>query len=194
MKRISTPLMILLLAACGDGGDPTEGKSAEQLRREIEAVATPKPLPEDEQPPFRLRPLKVGEVRQYISDRPACVLIYQDRIFFATGGTDGLARIDGRPVWLAASGPVSTSGGFFTAEGATISIGRVGQYAGRAEAYVPGWRVGVAVGGAKEILPQRFEGSWTCRSRFAPKQVRPISSWSGAVQQPVAKKGALSAG
>jgi hypothetical protein len=175
LRKLACLFPILLCSACGDRSDPTEGKSAEQLRREIEAVATPKPLPKDKPPPFRLRPLKVGEVRHFVADRPACLLVYRDRIFFATGGPYGIARIDGRPVRLAAGGPVSTTGGFFTAEGATISIGRPGQYAGRAEAYVPGWRVDVAVGGAKEILPQRFEANWTCRDRFAPEQVRPIS-------------------
>ena len=175
MRRLPFMLAALLLASCGEGADPTAGKSAEQLRREIEAAATPKPLPEDRPPPFRLRPLKVGEVRGYLENRPACLLVYRDRIVFATGGADGIARIDGRLVRLAASGPVANTGGFFTAEGATLSIGRVAQYAGGAEAYVPGWRVDVAVGGAKQILPQRFEGSWTCRKSFMPGQVRPIS-------------------
>ncbi len=64
---------------------------------------------------------------------------------------------------MIASGPVGSTGGFFRAEGATISIGRIAQYAGRAEAYVPAWPVDVAVGGAAEIVPQRFEARWTCR-------------------------------
>jgi hypothetical protein len=165
----------LLLASCGGSGDPTEGKSPEQLRREIEAVATPKPPPEDRPPPFRLRPLKVGEVRQYVGGHPACMLVYRDRIFFTTISMEGIARIDGRLVRLTASGPVAGSGGFFRAEGATISIGRVAQYAGRAEAYVPAWAVDVAVGGAREIKPQRFEASWTCRRRVSPEQVRPTT-------------------
>ena len=143
------------------------------MRREIEAVATPKPLAKDLPPPFRLKPLKVAEVREYLGEVPACVLSYRNRIFFATRGIDGLARIDGRLVRLVASGPVAATGGFFTAEGATLSIGRVTQYAGAAEAYVPGWAVDVAVGGARQILPQRFQASWTCRLRFAPEQVRP---------------------
>jgi hypothetical protein len=174
-RRLACMLALLSLAGCGARGDPTEGKSPEQLRREIEAVATPAPLPENKPPPFRLRALKVGEVRDYVADRRACLLVYRDRIVFAAVGAEGIARIDGRLVRLAAGGPVSTTGGFFTAEGATMSIGRPGQFAGAAEAYVPGWRVEVAVGGAKEILPQRFEAKWTCRERFAPGEVRPIS-------------------
>lgn len=184
LRNIGCVLIFLLGAACGESGDPTAGKSPEQLRREIEAVATPPLLPKDRPPPFRLRPLKVSEVRDYVGDRPACMLVYRDRIFFSTIGMEGIARIDGRLVRLTASGPVAGSGGFFRAEGATISIGRVAQYAGRAEAYVPAWAVDVAVGGAPEIKPQRFEGSWTCRERFAPEQVRPVAALRGPLPVP----------
>ncbi len=138
-------------------------------------MATPKVLPKDEPPPFRLRALKVGEVREFIGERPACVLVYRDRIVFTAAGTEGVARIDGRLARLAAAGPVGGSGGFFKVDGATISIGRVGQYAGRAAAYVPGWPVQVAVGGATAIKPQEFEASWTCRSGFSPGAVRPTA-------------------
>ncbi len=155
--------LLLLLAACGEAEDPTAGKSDEQLRREIEAVAVPKPDPKDLPPPFRLRPLKVSEVRQYVGARPACLLLYRDRIFFVTNGNQGIGNVDGRTRQLIATGPVGSTGGFFTTGGATISIGRTAQYAGRAEAYAPAWPVDVAVGGAAEILPQRFEARWTCR-------------------------------
>lgn len=158
--------MLLLLAGCGGGGsDPTAGKSDEQLRREIEALAEPKPIAKDEPPPFRLRPLKVGEVRQHVGGRPACILVYRGLVFFVTSGDRGIANVDGRTAELVATGPVGPTGGFFSGQGATISIGRFAQYAGRAEAYAPAWPVDVAVGGAKEIMPQRFEGSWTCRRR-----------------------------
>lgn len=163
--RRPASIVLLLAAGCGGEGDPTAGKSDEQLRREIEAVATPKPLPEDEPPPFRLRPLKVGEVRQYVGGRPACILIHRGLVFFVTTGSRGIANVDGRTAELAATGPVGPTGGFFSAPGATISIGRVAQYAGRAELYAPAWPVDVAVGGAKEIMPQRLEGRWTCRNR-----------------------------
>jgi hypothetical protein len=161
-RQISLALL-LLLAACGEAEDPTAGKTDEQLRREIEAVAVPKPDPKDLPPPFRLRPLKVGEARLYIAGRPACILIFKDRIFFVTNGNQGIANIDGGTRKMVATGPVGSTGGFFTAAGATISIGRIAQYAGRTEAYAPTWPVDVAVGGAAEILPQRFEARWTCR-------------------------------
>ena len=155
--------LLLLLAACGGAEDPTAGKSDEQLRREIEAVAVPKPDPKDLPPPFRLRPLKVGEVRPYVGEGPACVLLFQGRIFFVTNGNRGIANVDGGTRELIAGGPVGSTGGYFTAPGATVSIGRIAQYAGRAEAYAPAWPVDVAVGGAADILPQRFEARWTCR-------------------------------
>jgi hypothetical protein len=160
------PVLFLAAAACGGSEeDPTAGKSDEQLQSEIEALATPKPLPNDEPPPFRLRPLKEGEVRQHVAGRPACFLIHRGVVFFATTGNRGIANVDGRTADLVATGPVGPTGGFFSAQGATISIGRVAQFAGRAAAYPPSWPVDVAVGGAKEIMPQRFEGSWTCRTR-----------------------------
>ncbi len=87
-RHVSSAIL-LLLAACGGAEDPTAGKTDEQLRREIEAVALPKPEPKDLPPPFRLRPLKVSEVRQYVGERPACILLFQDRIFFVTNGNQG---------------------------------------------------------------------------------------------------------
>lgn len=164
-------LALLLLASCGGGeSDPTAGKSEEQLRREIEAVATPPVKAEDKPPPFRLRPLRVREVSEFVAGRPACFLAMRGPVMFVAAGAEGLANIDSRVRRLAASGPVGGSGGFFTAEGATISIGRVGQYAGSAAAYAPFWRAEVAIGGGKEIKPQEFEGEWSCRSGAAAPQ------------------------
>jgi hypothetical protein len=157
-------LLALLLAAGCSSEKPVQEKSAEELRREIEAVATP-PTLKKEAPRFRLAPISAAEVQAYAGDRPACVLLLGDRMLFVTNGNQGLARIDGQLRRLIASGPVGPTGGFFSIPGATVSIGRIGHYAAGAEAYVPAWTVAVAVGGS-EGKPGEFDAGWTCRRRL----------------------------
>jgi hypothetical protein len=165
-SRFAASLVLLLAASCGSE-QPVTDKSPEQLRREIEALSTPPSL-KKEVPKFRLRPLTLDEVRSYAGEGPVCLVLVGERVLFVTNGNQGLARIDGRLARLTASGPVGPSGGFFAAEGATLSIGRIGQYAGEAAAYAPSWTAIVAIGGAaRGVKPQQFDAGWTCRRRLS---------------------------
>lgn len=164
--RLAASLVLLLAAGCGSE-QPATDKSPEQLRREIEELSTPPSL-KKKVPKFRLRPLTLAEVRSYAGEGPVCLVLVGQRVLFVTNGSQGLARIDGRLTRLTASGPVGASGGFFVAQGATLSIGRIGQYAGEAAAYAPSWTAMVAIGGAaRGEKPQQFDAGWTCRKRLS---------------------------
>jgi len=153
---------LLLAGGCGSQSDPTAGKSGEQLRREIEAVATPPVPPEQRPPPPRLAPLTAAEVNGFVQGRASCLLVQMNQVLFATVGATGIARVDRQIRELRAKAPVAGSGGFFAAPGVSLSVGRVGQYAGEAAAYAPDWRAAVAVGGLRGRKPERFEARWRC--------------------------------
>jgi hypothetical protein len=160
--RLTLGTLALLLAACGREEDPAASMSDEQLRREIEAAATPPVPPEKRPPPPRLAALTAGETAAFVQGRTFCMVTEGDRRLFVTVGPLGLARVDGQLRQLRASGPVAGSGGFFAAEGVSISIGRGGQFAGDAAAYAPDWAAQLSVGGSGSGLPQRFDVRWRC--------------------------------
>ena len=156
---------IAVLAACGDEQQSPDEKSAEQLTREIEAVAEVKPKPKEGDLPLSLVPLKRMDLAQLAPGSGACFLFRGDKIYLATTGSDAILRINGRPTHVLAAGPVGSTGGFFSARHVRVSIGRTGSYAPGAANYVPGWLADVAVRYGPEGKSNYAKASWTCRSR-----------------------------
>jgi hypothetical protein len=157
-------LSAFAVAGCGPEREQTASeKSAEQLTREIEAVAELKPPVKEGDLPISLVPLKRSDLAQLSHGPIACYLFRGEKIYLATTGADAILRINGRLTHVLAGGPVGPTGGFFTARDTRVSIGRTGKYAGRAADYVPGWLADVAVRAGPEAMAQHATGSWTCR-------------------------------
>ncbi len=159
---LSALALFFLTAACSSE-QSVEEKSADQLAREIEAVAELKPEPDESKRAIQLVPLKRGDLQQLGLGPAACFLFRGEKIYLATSGGHAVLRINGRPTHVLAGGPVGSTGGFFTARDVRVSIGRTGKYAGRAEDHVPGWLAEVAVRAGPDAMAQYATAHWTCR-------------------------------
>lgn len=159
---LSAVVLLSLTGACSSE-QSVEDKSADQLAREIEAVAELKPEPDESERPIQLVPLKRADLQQLGPGPAACFLFRGDKIYLATSGGHAVLRINGRPTYVLAGGPVGSTGGFFTARDVRVSIGRIGKYAGRAEDHVPAWLAEVAVRSGPDAMAQYATAHWTCR-------------------------------
>ena len=163
-RRWLTALALVAFAAgCGEEQQPAEEKSAEQLAREIEAVAEVKAPVKESDLPITLVPLKRGDL-ELLGEGPRCFLFRGEKIYFASAANHGALRINGRLTPVLAGGPVGPTGGFFTARDIRVSVGRTGRYAGRAADYVPGWLAEIAVRAHRDGMAQYALGRWTCRT------------------------------
>ena len=163
-RRWLTALALLAFAgACAQEQQPAEEKSAEQLAREIEALAEVKPEVKESELPITLVPLKRADLAQ-LGPGPRCFLFRGDKIYFASAANHGLLRINGRLTPVLAGGPVGPNGGFFRALDVRVSVGRTGRYAGRAADYVPGWLSEIAVRAHRDGMAQYAMARWTCRT------------------------------
>jgi hypothetical protein len=133
----------------------------DQLERVVENVRVEKKNPEPE--PSRLAPLAESEVPASFKAPPLCRLSGDGRLLLVARGGRALARADGRLRTLAFGGPVNPEGGFFTAPGLSVDIGRHAPVASRAEVPGLGWPVGVTIGGKAATQPvEKLDGVWTC--------------------------------
>ncbi|HEX8573075.1 MAG TPA: hypothetical protein VF759_10015 [Allosphingosinicella sp.] len=163
MLRPLALLAVACLAACGDREDDdpvARANSAEELENRLEKLADR--TSEDIEPPLRLANLKEGDLGSEFRAEPACRLHRDGRLILVVTRAGAVARLDGRRVPLAVAGPVGPTGGFFTAPGATISVGRVAPYAGDAESYAPGWPARLSIGGDPERPIEKHEATWIC--------------------------------
>ena len=155
---------LLLLGACSDG--PVEdveprANSVEELSNRLDKLSDR--TSEDIEPPPRLGVLRAEEIAAPLGAGPACSLHKDGRSYLVVSDAGALARIDGRRVALAVSGPVGPTGGFFTAPGVTVSIGRIRPTAAGADEYGRGWPARVTIGGDRERPIEKHEAIWTCR-------------------------------
>ena len=160
--RFPPLLPALLLAACEGQGDDAvpRANSVEELANRLDKLADR--TSEDIEPPQRLAFLKRGDLAPEHLSRPGCRLHQDGRLLLAVNAAGAVGRIDGRRVKLAVSGPVGPTGGFFTAPGVTLSVGRKVANAGSAEEYSRGWPARLSIGGDSKRPVERHQATWIC--------------------------------
>ena len=156
--RIFATAVTLLACACGTerAQEPVDAAAADALANRIEAVAE---LEEKEPPPPpRLAALAPADIPPAFLAGPSCRLQQGDRLLLIATSKGAVVRADGRVMQLRVAAPAGPSGGFFEADGVTVSIGR------RAEAAAdPGASVaGATVGGDPRRSIERITARWSC--------------------------------
>ena len=151
----------LLIAGCQSENDEGQSQlSADELANRIEVLAVAKT--DEEMMPQRLGTIAPGEVGLRFRGRPFCRLERNGRTLLIARGNVALVRVDAQLRVLGAGGPVLSSGGFFTGPGVTISVGRRGGVASRADAPGIAWPASVTVGGADKVPLQKLDAEWRC--------------------------------
>jgi hypothetical protein len=154
--------LFVLAASCGRAADEREpqANSPAELENRLENLADP--TPPKEAPPPRIAFLKEVDLGSDFRTEPACRFHREGKLMLVVTAVGGVARVDGRRVPLAVSGPVGPTGGFFTAPGVTLSVGREGHYPGEPAGAAGDWPAGITVGGDREREIERVDGRWRC--------------------------------
>jgi hypothetical protein len=162
MSRAFLLIAPFLLAACGgsEEDDRPRANSVEELENRLEKLADR--TSEEIEPAPRLSPLTRADLGSEFRANPACRLHRDRRLYLVVNAAGAIARIDGRRVPLAVSGPVGPTGGFFTAPGVTVSVGRTEPTGNDAAEYGLGWPARATVGGDKERPLEKQEATWIC--------------------------------
>lgn len=162
MPRCLFLLATILLAACGgpEEDDRPRANSVEELENRLEKLADR--TSEEIEPAPRLSNLKEADLGPQLRSDPACRLHRDGRILLVVNAAGAVARIDGRRVPLEVSGPVGPTGGFFTAPGVTVSVGRTEPTGNDAAEYGMGWPARATVGGDMERPLEKHEATWIC--------------------------------
>jgi hypothetical protein len=163
MIRALAMLLPLLLTACGSAEDDAvaQANSVEELSNRLDKLSDR--TREDIEPAARLADLLPADIGPELRSEPACRLLREGRPILVANGAGAAARIDGRRVALAISGPVGPNGGFFKAPGVTVSVGRIRPLTGEAESYDRDWPARVSIGGDPERPIEKYQATWTCR-------------------------------
>lgn len=161
-RLLPTLAAFLLLAACGGGEEQAEPRanSQEELENRLDKLADR--TSEDIEVPARLGDLVQSDLSPELRAEPACRLRRNGRLVLTVNRAGAVARIDGRRVPLAVSGPIGPTGGFLTAPGVTVSVGRLDPPVPGADEYARQWRARVTIGGDKERAIEKHDSTWIC--------------------------------
>ncbi len=162
MRTLGLPIA-LALAGCG-GGEAESPLNNQQLARVIENIAEAQPEREEEPPAVALVEIRREDLERELRPGAGCDFSESGRLLFVAVAGDALAKVNGRPVHFAASGPAGATGGFFTAgERFTISVGRLGE-AGVTVDESTTWpaRLVLTERGRDEGGEVRIDGAWRC--------------------------------
>src|SRR5687768_3434063 len=110
MKPVLPLVAALMLAACGgpEEDDRPRANSVEELENRLEKLADR--TEEEIEPAPRMSFLKEADLGPELRSNPACRLHRDGRLLVVVNAAGGAARIDGRRVPLAVSGPVGPTG------------------------------------------------------------------------------------
>ncbi|HEX9965822.1 MAG TPA: hypothetical protein VGB04_12665 [Allosphingosinicella sp.] len=161
MARLLHLSALLLLAGCGatEEDDRPRANSVEELENRLEKLAVGESV---EPEPARLGFLKESDLGPELRANPACRLHKDRRLYLVVNAAGAVARIDGRRVPLAISGPVGPTGGFFSAPGLTVSVGRTEPTGNDAAEYGMGWPARATIGGDRKRPLEKQEATWIC--------------------------------
>ncbi len=162
MYRAILLLAPAFLAACGgaEEDDRPRANSVEELENRLEKLADR--TSEEIEPAPRMSVLKETDLGPELRSDPACRLHRDGRLLLVVNAAGAVARIDGRRVPLALSAPAGPTGGFFTAPGITVSVGRTEPTGNDSAEYGRGWPARATVGGDKERPLEKEEATWIC--------------------------------
>jgi hypothetical protein len=162
MSRAFLIVASLLLTACGGSAEDAEpqANSVEELSNRLDKLADR--TQEDIEPPDRLGFLEPTDLDSRLGADPACRLHKDARLYLVVNAAGAVARSDGGRVPLAVSGPVGPTGGFFTAPGLTVSVGRTKPSGDDSAEYGMGWPARVTIGGDMERPLEKHEATWIC--------------------------------
>jgi hypothetical protein len=162
MSRAILLAVPLLLAACSgpEEDDRARANSVEELENRLEKLADR--TSEEIEPEPRMSNLMESDLGPELRSNPACRLHRDGRLLLVVNAAGAVARIDGRRLALAVSGPVGPTGGFFTAPGTTVSVGRTEPSGNDAAEYGMGWPARATVGGDKARPLEKLEATWIC--------------------------------
>lgn len=162
MPRPFLLLASLFLTGCGgpEEDDRPRANSVEELENRLEKLAAR--TSEEIEPAPRMSNLRKADLGPELRSNPACRLHREGRLLVVVNAAGAVARIDGRRVQLVVSGPVGPTGGFFTAPGVTLSVGRTEASGDGAAEYGMGWPARATVGGDRERPLEKLEATWIC--------------------------------
>jgi hypothetical protein len=176
LRATSLPFLVLALtASCHRQAGDAPVLPPDQLANAIEAVRVVHKVTPT--PPKRLDFLLPAD-RAHVTGAILCTLTQNGRPLLLAGAKRALARIDGRPVMLDLSGPMSASAAYFRAPGITVSLGRHVVVDPKADAPGIAWPVGVTVGGLDTVEDEKIGASWACGAP-AVSPVRPPAESAG---------------
>lgn len=109
----------------------------------------------------RLGSLTAGDVPADLRQGRGCRLVQGERLLLLANAQGAIARLDGRILRLRIGGPLGPSGGFFVADGASVSIGRTVPAGG--QQMISQGPATVSVGGATDRPIEKIDADWACR-------------------------------
>jgi len=145
----------LMLAGCGQGGEPRGGPSENQMAR----LSTPAKQEVDPEAAARIAPL--GPEDLAMLGPTSCAFGRGGRILLAVTPSDAVARVAGTLRHFVHSGPVGPTGGFFEDRHISISVGRTGEIPA-GEGAAGSWPGRITITNRRADAQVRLDGAWRC--------------------------------
>jgi hypothetical protein len=152
-------LVPLLLAGCGQAGDP--GANGALNMSEIERLSTPREVVTDPEAPVRLQPLTPADLANEGLAPPSCDFSRDGHMLLAVTAEDAIARVGGTLRHFTHSSQAGQTGGFFEDRQVSVSVGRVG--AAPPEANAGSWPARITVTNRRAEAQIELDGYWSCR-------------------------------
>ena len=159
---IAAAAALLGLAGCGDGDEQSPLNNV-ALAETVERLAEAPREKDSQPPPPALLEVRREDLERELRARAGCDFSEGGRLLFAAVSGDAIARVNGRLLHFAATGPAGPTGGFFTSGSFSISIGRLTETGVTVEETTT-WPAHLVLTdrGREQDRELRLQGAWRC--------------------------------